>query len=67
MWLFAESADTTSTRIIEALSRNGLWVLMAICVLAAAATEITKRILRHRERIAMIQAGHLPDRSEPRE
>jgi hypothetical protein len=67
MWLIAASADTTTDRIIEALSRNGLWVFVAICVLAGAAVDVTKRILKHKERIAMIQAGHMPDRKEPRE
>jgi hypothetical protein len=67
MWLFAETGGTATSQIIEALSRNSMWVFIAICVLAGCAVDITKRILKHKERIAMIQAGQMPDRTEPRE
>lgn len=38
----------------------GMWGFLAIGALCAAATDITRRVLRHRERIAMIQAGMDP-------
>ena len=37
------------------------WVV-GVPVLAVAATDITKRIIRHRERMAMIRHGMDPDR-----
>ena len=37
------------------------WVV-GVPVIAVAATDITKRVIRHRERMAMIQRGMDPDR-----
>ena len=43
-----------------ALGDIGLWGFLAIGALCAAATDITRRVLKHRERIAMIHAGMNP-------
>lgn len=59
--MFAQVSPDVGTKIIEALSDNGLWVMIAICVLAGTSVDIVKRVLRHRERVAMIQAGMHPD------
>ena len=40
------------------------WVV-GVPVLAVAATDITKRVIRHRERMAMIHRGMDPDRRHP--
>jgi hypothetical protein len=66
MWLLAQATDSgsTSARIIDAVGHNGLWVMIIVCVIAGAGVDITKRILRHKERIAMIQAGLPPDSAD---
>ena len=48
--------------VIQALSNNGLWVFLAVCVLAGTAKHIVQVVLRHKERIAMIDAGIQPER-----
>ena len=47
--------------VVSAVGNFWFWVV-GVPVLAVAATEITKRIIRHRERMAMIQHGIDPDR-----
>lgn len=42
------------------LGEIGLWGFLAIGAICAAATDIIRRVLKHRERIAMIQAGMNP-------
>jgi len=47
--------------LVNAVGNFWFWVV-GVPVLAVAATDITKRIIRHRERMAMIQHGMDPDR-----
>ena len=47
--------------LVNAAGNFWFWVV-GLPVLAVAALEITKRIIRHRERMAMIQQGMDPDR-----
>lgn len=58
MLLFAQEGGGSW---LSALSQINLWGFVAICVICTAATDITRRVLRHRERIAMIQAGMNPN------
>lgn len=64
MLLFAEEGAGSW---LSALSQINLWGFVVICVVCtsvcAAATDITRRVLRHRERIAMIQAGMNPNQN----
>ena len=61
--LFAQ--DSIWPNVIQALANNGFWVFLAVCVLAGVAKHIVDSILKHRERIAMIEAGMQPDREPP--
>ena len=47
--------------LVSAVGNFWFWVV-GVPVLAVAATDITKRVIRHRERMAMIQHGMDPDR-----
>ena len=46
--------------VIQALSNNGFWVFVAVCVIAATAKQLVERVLEHRERIATLEAGLQP-------
>ena len=59
--LLAQAQESIWPSVIQALSNNGLWVFIAVCVLAGTAKHIVGMVLRHRERIAMIEAGMTPD------
>ena len=58
--LFAQQ-NSTWQMIIQALSMNGLWVFLAVIILAGTAKHIVEMVLKHRERIAMIESGMHPD------
>ena len=47
--------------LVSAVGNFWFWVV-GVPVLAVAATDITKRVIRHRERMAVIQHGMDPDR-----
>ncbi|MGH7136518.1 MAG: hypothetical protein ACREHD_12315 [Pirellulales bacterium] len=47
--------------ILSVFEGLGLWGVLGIMIVAGAATDIAKRVMRHKERIAMIQAGMNPD------
>lgn len=47
--------------ILDALSGIGMWGFLCVMFICFAAVEITKRALRHKERMAMIQEGINPD------
>ncbi len=57
--LFAQ-ADSIWPNVIQALSNNGFWVFVGICVIAGTAKNIVSAVLKHRERLAMIEAGMRP-------
>lgn len=59
MLLFAEEGAWW----LSAFSQINLWGVIAIIALCGAATDIVRRVLQHRERIAMIQAGMNPNQS----
>lgn len=46
---------------LEAFGGIGMWSCIAIMFISFAAIDISKRAMRHRERMAMIQAGLDPD------
>ena len=50
---------------LREMLRNPIFIIMAICVgipvIAGITCEIVKQILRHRERMAMIEHGINPD------
>ncbi len=61
--ILAQAQESTFwAKVIHALSINGLWIFLAICVLAGMANHIVHAVLRHRERLAMIEAGMQPDK-----
>lgn len=47
--------------LISAMSNNGLWVFLSVCVLAGVGKHISAQFLRHRERLMMIENGMHPD------
>ena len=49
--------------IIQAIDNNGFWIFVGVCVLAGTAKHLVGQVLRHNERISMIQAGINPDES----
>ena len=54
--------------ILSVFEGLGLWGVVGIMIVAGAATDIAKRHMRHKERLAMIQAGMNPDAPKaPRE
>ena len=62
--LLAQATESSiAMSIIQALANNGLWVFLGICVLAGTAKHIVQLVLRHQERIAMIEAGMEPDQA----
>lgn len=61
MWLLAQADQSMGINIIQALAHNGLWVFCGICVLAGTLKHIAGMVLKHRERIAMIDAGLTPE------
>ncbi|MEM7477939.1 MAG: hypothetical protein AAF483_23375 [Planctomycetota bacterium] len=60
MYLLAQTS--LSSQIIDALSVNGLWVFLSVCVFAGVLKHIAGKVLEHREKIAMIENGYSPDR-----
>ena len=60
MILFAQNGGWSWLSIF---SQINLWGLIAIIAICGAATDIVRRVLQHRERIAMIQAGMNPSES----
>ena len=56
---------------LKELFHNPAFIILAICVgvpvIAATSYEIVKQILRHRERMAMIENGINPDAVHPPE
>lgn len=46
--------------VVQALSNNGLWVFIAVCVMSATAKQLVERVLEHRERMATLEAGMQP-------
>jgi hypothetical protein len=62
MYLFgAVGENPLWGQVVDFFGRNPWVAIIAIGVIAGTMTDITRRILRHRERIAMIQAGMHPD------
>ena len=62
--LVAQAQQSIWPSVIQALSSNGLWVFVAICVLAGTVKQVVQMILTHRERITMIEAGICPDKDK---
>lgn len=58
MLLFAQE---TASSWFSIFSQINLWGVFAIVAICGAATDIVRRVLQHRERIAMIQAGMNPN------
>ncbi len=58
MVLFAQNGAWSWFSIFSQVNLWGLFAIVAIC---GAATDIVRRVLQHRERIAMIQAGMYPN------
>lgn len=58
--LLAQASESIWPSVIQALSNNGFWVFIGTCVLAGTAKHIVGMVLRHRERMAMIDAGLTP-------
>ena len=61
----AEAAQSSIwPTVIDALASNGLWVFLGVCVVASTVKNAIRSVLKHRERIAMIEAGMEPDQAE---
>lgn len=58
MLLFAQEGVSSWLTIVN---RMNPWSIAALAVICMTAAEIVRRVLRHRERIAMIQAGMNPN------
>ncbi|MCR9293003.1 MAG: hypothetical protein NXI32_09820 [bacterium] len=60
--ILAQSAESVSIwpSVVSGLSNNGFWVFVGVCVVAATAKNIVMAILKHRERLAMIESGMRP-------
>ena len=56
--------ESVGHMVVDALRSNSFWVFLAICVLAGTAKHIVGMILKHRERLAMIDAGMRPDAAD---
>ena len=54
--------ESIGPHVIQALSNNGFWVFIAVCVLAGTAKHLVERVLQHRERMAMVEAGMHPEK-----
>ena len=50
--------------LFEAIGQIGLWGCIAIMFVCGAAVDVARRFMRHKERMAMIEAGMNPDGSE---
>ena len=66
MFPLADAGDLT-TEIIRALSANGLWVFLSVCVISGIVRHVASEALKYRERVAMIENGIHPDTGEPRQ
>ena len=62
--LLAQAQESVWPDVVRALSTNGLWVFIGMCVLAGTAKHIIGLVLQHRERMAMIEAGLQPDQND---
>ena len=60
MFLLAQDSSI-GYEIIRALSANGFWVFISVCVLAGVMKDIASKAFKHRERVAMIENGMHPD------
>jgi len=60
VFLLAQDASI-GAEIIRALSANGFWVFISVCVLAGVLKDIASKAFKHRERVAMIENGMHPD------
>lgn len=68
--LIAQAEETLWPAILRTIDHNGIWIFVGFCVLAGTAKHLVSLVLRHNERIAMINAGLDPDaktRKYPRE
>jgi hypothetical protein len=51
--------------LTRSITDLGIWLVPIAAIVVAGVVEITKKILRHQERIAMIERGIDPDASRP--
>lgn len=63
MPLLAQAAGDAQVAVpwFDTFAHMGLWAFFAIAAVCAAATVIVRRVLQHRENMAMIQAGMNPN------
>ena len=50
--------------VVDTLTGINLWGFLAVLVVCGVAADVAKRFMRHKERLAMIQAGMNPDGPE---
>ena len=59
--LLAQAQESIWPAILRTVDNNGLWIFIGFCVLAGTAKHLVGLVLKHNERIAMIQAGMKPE------
>ena len=65
-FLLAQAVPDQSfwSAVLQTVDNNGIWIFVGFCVLAGTAKHLVSLVLKHNERIAMIQAGIKPDDDE---
>lgn len=63
MYLFADAAqaDTLWPDVVRAMAGNGFWLFLSVLFLLWTVEGVVNRYFRHRERMALIEAGSDPD------
>lgn len=57
----AQAQESLWPAILNTIDNNGIWIFVGFCVLAGTAKHLVSLVLKHNERIAMINAGMNPD------
>jgi hypothetical protein len=66
MWLLAQQAQQAPSlweEVVKGLAGNGLWVFLSVVFLLWSVETLSRQFMKHRERMAMIEAGIHPDRA----
>lgn len=59
MYLLAQTNDLWED-VVRGMAGNGLWLFLSVLFLLWTLESVAKRFMKHRERIAMIEAGMNP-------
>jgi hypothetical protein len=58
----AQPNPTLWEEVIKGLAGNGLWIFLSVVFLLWSIETVSRQFMKHREKMAMIEAGLYPDR-----